>query len=120
MLALSVSISTRSSPRLTSSPTDLSHRSTVPSSIESERRGITTSAANGASDVPERRHRRLHHVLLVRHRGLLERLRVGHRHVRPGHSLNGGVEVIEGLFLHERGEVRAHPAMPPSLFDDSA
>ena len=44
MFALSVSISTSSSPTATSSPTDFSHFSTVPSSIESERRGITMSA----------------------------------------------------------------------------
>src|SRR5215218_2853781 len=44
MLALSVSISTSSSPRLTSSPSDFSHFRIVPSSIESDRRGIATSA----------------------------------------------------------------------------
>src|SRR5919202_4636612 len=44
MLALSVSISTSSSPRDTSSPSDLSHLRIVPSSIESDRRGIATSA----------------------------------------------------------------------------
>src|SRR3954465_4568144 len=44
MLALSVSISTSSSPCLTSSPSDLSHLRIVPSSMESDRRGIATSA----------------------------------------------------------------------------
>src|SRR5689334_21537102 len=44
MLALSVSISTSSSPLETSSPSDLSHLRTVPSSMESDRRGIATSA----------------------------------------------------------------------------
>src|ERR671916_1918748 len=44
MLALSVSISTSSSPRLTSSPSDFSHLRIVPSSMESDRRGIATSA----------------------------------------------------------------------------
>ena len=48
MLALSVSISTSSSPRLTSSPSDFSHLRIVPSSIESERRGIATSAMPGS------------------------------------------------------------------------
>src|SRR4051812_23575812 len=43
MLALSVSISTSSSPLATSSPSDLSHLRIVPSSIESDRRGIATS-----------------------------------------------------------------------------
>src|SRR4051794_39223330 len=43
MFALSVSISTSSSPLATSSPSDLSHLRIVPSSIESDRRGIATS-----------------------------------------------------------------------------
>src|SRR5690349_1220003 len=47
MLALSVSISTSSSPLETSSPSDLSHLRIVPSSIESDRRGIATSAMAG-------------------------------------------------------------------------
>ena len=45
MFALSVSISTSSSPSATSSPTDFIHLSTVPSSIESESRGMTMSSA---------------------------------------------------------------------------
>src|SRR4051812_1923436 len=47
MLALSVSISTSSSPLDTSSPSDFSHLRIVPSSIESDRRGIATSAMAG-------------------------------------------------------------------------
>src|SRR3954454_12549677 len=43
MLALSVSISTSSSPTAISSPTCFSQVRIVPSSIESESRGITTS-----------------------------------------------------------------------------
>ena len=45
MLALSVSISTSSSPTPTSSPTDFIHFRIVPSSIESESRGMTMSSA---------------------------------------------------------------------------
>src|SRR5215213_8843354 len=44
MLALSVSISTSSSPFWTSSPSDFSHLRIVPSSMESDSRGIATSA----------------------------------------------------------------------------
>src|SRR3954451_25055664 len=44
MLALSVSISTSSSPLATESPSDFSHLRIVPSSIESDRRGMETSA----------------------------------------------------------------------------
>src|SRR4051812_19525614 len=54
MLALSVSISTSSSPRFTSSPSDLSHLRIVPSSIESDRRGIATSAMPGNVPLPGR------------------------------------------------------------------
>ena len=57
MLALSVSISTSSSPRLTSSPSDFSHFRIVPSSIESDRRGIATSAMPAAYLVAPRRRR---------------------------------------------------------------
>src|SRR3954452_24875038 len=43
MFALSVSISTSSSPLETESPSDLSHFRIVPSSIESDSRGMATS-----------------------------------------------------------------------------
>src|ERR1700759_4697539 len=81
MLALSVSISTSSSPLETSSPSDLSHLRIVPSSIESDRRGITTpamprrigvlrppaflyapEAPDGDRDGPREREQRDHHV----------------------------------------------------------
>ncbi len=45
MLALSVSISTSSSPRATFAPSAISQRRIVPSSIESDRRGIAISRA---------------------------------------------------------------------------
>jgi hypothetical protein len=45
MLALSVSISASSSPTATSSPTDFIHFRIVPSSMESESRGMTISSA---------------------------------------------------------------------------
>src|SRR5919106_502822 len=101
MLALSVSISTSGSPRLTSPPSSTSHLRTVPSSIESDRRGIVTSLAIGSSslDVPEGGYRGLHHMLLVRECGLLERVGVGHRNVRACHALHRGVEPVEHLLL---------------------
>src|ERR671915_2077241 len=120
MLALSVSISTGGSPPLTSPPSSTSHFSTVPSSIESDRRGIVTSLAIGSSplDVAEGGYRGLHHVLLVRECGLLERLRIGHGDVRAGHALHGGVEPVERLLLNQRGEVGANAAVRPALLDD--
>jgi len=59
MFALSVSISTSSSPTATSSPDLLQPVRTVPSSIESERRGIAMSCtAVGAIARPPSRSRR--------------------------------------------------------------
>src|SRR4051812_14305802 len=118
MLALSVSISTSGSPRLTSPPSSTSHLSTVPSSMESERRGIVTSLALLLLEGPEGRERGLHHVLLVRERGLLQWLRVRHRDVGSGHPLDGRIEPVEGLFLDQRREVRAHASVGPPLLDD--
>src|SRR6188768_980759 len=115
MLALSVSISTSGSPRLTSPPSSTSHLSTVPSSMESERRGIVTSLAMLLLEVPEGG---VHGVLLVRERRLLEWLGVRHRDVGAGHALHGRVEPVEGLLLDQRREVRAHAAVGPALLDD--
>src|ERR687886_2260405 len=56
MLALSVSISTSSSPFETSSPADLSHLRIVPSSIESESRGIVTSGIARDASGPVRKY----------------------------------------------------------------
>src|SRR5215211_3833769 len=119
MLALSVSISTSSSPRLTSSPSDLSHLRIVPSSIESDRRGIATSAMLGSVPLPtlkasargggrraalqvaEGGDDRLDDLRLVRVGDLLERLGVGHRQVRSRDARDGGVEVVERLLLDQ-------------------
>src|SRR5215211_338403 len=120
MLALSVSISTSGSPRLTWPPCSTSHLSTVPSSIESDRRGIVTSVAmvGALLEISEGREHSLHHVLLMRHCGLLERLGVGHRRVGPGHPLHRRVEVVERLLLDERRQVRPDAAVRPALLDD--
>src|SRR5918992_3832297 len=117
MFALSVSISTSGGPRFPSPPSGTSHLSTVPSSIESDRRGMRTSEANGSS-VLEGGERGVHHVLLVRERRLLERLGVRHRHVPPSDPPPRRVEVVERLLLYQRGKVRADPAVGPALFDD--
>src|SRR3954452_9143380 len=117
MLALSVSISTISWPFSTSSPSETIHFRIVPSSIESDRRGIVTSVAMsvGLLEVSEGCDRRLHDVLLVRERCLLERLRVGHQDVGAGHAGHRCVEVVERLLLDQRGQVRANAAVRPAL-----
>src|SRR4051812_39326517 len=122
MLALSVSISTSGSPRFTSPPSSTSHLRMVPSSMESERRGMVTSVATAQSPVPspqspekttaasreqpwklgsgdwkpelhisKSRNRGVHDMFFMRKRRLLQRLRVGHRHVGAGHPLDGRV-----------------------------
>src|SRR5688500_1578461 len=115
MFALSVSISAIGWPRFTSSPSETSHLRIVPSSIESDRRGIVIS---DISAVPERGQRGLHDVLLVRERCLLERLRVRHRHVGSRYAHDRRVEPVERLLLDERGQVRPHAAMWPAFLDD--
>src|SRR5919112_4870932 len=112
MLALSVSISTSGSPRFTSPPPGTIHFRIVPSSIESDRRGIVTSVAKtGLLEVAEGGYGRLHDVILVRERGLLERLRVRHRDVRAGDAADRRVEVVERLLLEQCGQVRADAAV---------
>ena len=58
-------------PRRHRSPTCFSHCRIVPSSIESDSLGITTSAIRS---IPPGRQRRLHHVLLMGNRRLLQAL----------------------------------------------
>src|ERR687898_489672 len=78
MLALSVSISTSSSPRLTSSPSDFSHLRIVPSSMESDRRGMETSAMAGGYSADWR----TNSPVLARHR--IHQRRRGHGRDREG------------------------------------
>src|ERR1700743_1008604 len=94
MFALSVSISTSSSPTATSSPICLTHLSTVPSSIESESRGMTMSwtAVWGIGSDPRRdlggeaeaARDLVDDAALVRKEGVLEARRVGGRGLRAG------------------------------------
>src|SRR4051812_47345894 len=120
MFALSVSISTSGSPRFTSPPTSTSHLSTVPSSIESERRGIITSVALvlWCLEILEEGQAGLNHVLLVRERGLLERFGVRHWNICAGHPGHRRVKVVERLLLNQGREVCAHAAVRPALLDN--
>src|SRR5919112_4003465 len=90
MFALSVSISTSSSPRLTSSPSAFSHLRIVPSSMESDRRGIETSAMGGGYSGNGRTGSRA----LVRRR--LHQRRSGHGRKREGEDAAAALARVEG------------------------
>src|SRR3954447_20820842 len=100
MVALPVSISASTSPSDTLSPSCLSQRAMVPSSIVSPRRGITTSSA---TSTPLEQHAALAQhaagggldLVLQRRGGELERLRVRHRRLGPADPLDRRVEVVE-------------------------
>src|SRR3954452_15095689 len=101
MLALSVSISTSSSPRVTSSPSDFSHFRIVPSSMESDSRGIATSGMAGSLvlEVAEGGEHGRDHLRLVRVGDLLERLGVGHGQIGARDARDRRVEEVERLLL---------------------
>ena len=78
------------------------------------------AAPRDLTEVAEGGEHGLHHLRLVREGDLLEVLGVGHRHVGARDAPDGRVEVVEGLLLHERGEVGADAAVRPALLDDHA
>src|ERR1700744_3302224 len=105
MFALSVSISTSSSPTDTSSPTCFNHLRMVPSSIESERRGVTMSCTAGGATSDPRRDlgggaeavlHLAHDLALGGHVGVLEARAIGDRRLRAGYH-PGVVEVVQAL-----------------------
>ena len=107
MLALSVSISTSSSPRLTSSPSDFSHLRIVPSSIESDRRGIETSAMRRSVT---QRHGRTDAAGLARRR-VHERGR-GHRRDREGEHRAAALAGVDPDLAALRSTTRRSQADP--------
>src|ERR1700729_616808 len=106
MAALSVSISTSSSPRWTCSPSRLSQRKIVPSSIVSDRRGITTSLIAR----PPRSSRDLPHLALQV--CLLHRFLDRARRVLLALALalaRGALAVDEGVWRGRRSALRIAP-----------
>src|SRR5712664_3118686 len=101
MLALSLSISTRGSPFLTSSPSFFSQRMILPVSIESESRGICTSGMGGLI-LPEQGFGGHDEVGLGREGELLQPLVVGGRDLGSGDPGHRGIQVVEGLFVDAR------------------
>src|SRR3954454_14548478 len=99
MVAFSVWISAIGSSSWIGSPTLLSQRRTVPSSIASPIFGIVSSAIRSpntqrwAAFAPHGPFYCRHHTLLVRNSELFQRAAVGDRHVFAGHSLDRRVQL---------------------------
>src|SRR5882757_2988529 len=120
MFALSVSISTSSSPTATSSPTCFIQVRIVPSSIESDSRGMTISgidlvASSNSGGKVEDAEGGPRDPVLGRHRGQLQLLGVGQWHLRHPHPLDRRVEVVEAGVLDPRRELGTDPVAGPAL-----
>src|SRR3979411_899344 len=113
MLALSLSISTSGSPFLTSSPSFLSQRRILPVSIESDSRGICTSAMGLV--LSEQGFRRDDHVGLAGERELLQALVVWRGHFGGADAGDRCIEVVERLLVDARGDLRADAVRAPAL-----
>src|SRR5947199_8599557 len=106
MLALSVSISTSSSPTATLAPSSRSHWTTVPSSMESDSLGIVTSAMSAP-------------VLPCSHVGLGERSGQGPRDQGLNVAVDLGDDLVEPFLgdteaLRQRGPGKLQwIALPP-------
>src|SRR3954468_979561 len=109
MVALSVSISTSSSPRATSSPSALSQRMIVPSSIESDRRGMTISYTVSLLLVGERAAHAVGDPLDARDPELLQRSGVRDRGLVATDQQRRRIEGVEAVG-HQAGDDRRAPA----------
>src|SRR5437763_6111014 len=108
MVAFSVWISAIGSSSWIASPSLLSQRRTVPSSIASPIFGIVSSAIRSpntqrrAALAPHCPLDCRHHALLVRHGELFQGTAVRDRHVLPGHSLHWRVQLVEHFLVDAR------------------
>src|SRR5258708_29474855 len=107
MLALSVSISARISPFFIWSPGCLSHCEIVPSCMVSLRRGMVISDMAYPPATWRQFSDRLNQLLRACKRGQLQRFGIGKRHLQATHTFDGGIQVVEGLFLQHGGQFRA-------------
>src|SRR6478609_9885817 len=95
----SVSTTAMMSPRRTSSPDLTRHSRTVPASMSAPREGMVNVDTSAHRPVGCR-----DNVGQARQGGLLHVVGVGHRHLGGTHSLDGRVELIEGLLGHPGGD----------------
>src|SRR6185312_8345984 len=110
-VALSVSTSASGSPSDTRSPSCLSQRTIVPSSIESDRRGMTTSGMNSGA-LADRRGDRVG----VRDERVLESRAVGNRQLAGGQQPHV-VEVVQAVLGHAAKQTGRPSAGGGALFD---
>src|ERR1700736_3357829 len=117
MLALSLSISTRGSPFLTSSPSFFSQRRILPVSIESDSRGICTLAISGSLVLAEQGPGCDNNVGASRERNLFQLLVVRRGHLGRADPGDRGIEVVARLFINAGRDLAPHPEAAPSFLD---
>src|ERR1019366_4026447 len=119
MVALSVSISTRTSPISTRSPGCLCQVAMAPSSIVSDRRGILisimalTNLLQATTDGLQRLEYSVHDVVVGRHGRRFENLGIRHGYFGHRHTAHGCVEVVECAIGDRRGNLRSDPVGQP-------
>src|SRR6185312_2587702 len=118
MLALSVSISARTSPFFIWSPGFLSHCEIVPSCIVSLRRGMVTSDMAYPPAARRQFSDRFNQLLRACERGQFQRFGIGKRHLQATNPFDGGIQVVAGLFLQHGSKLRADTEAAPVLFKD--
>src|ERR1051325_3525113 len=116
---LSVEISKSGSSRFTASPTFLSHLLKVPSAIDSPIWGINTSTrAMESSSVRREPARGFHDVVSLGQDEILERRRIGQRHIVRRHPHDRPVEPFERLLIDPRRDFARDPSGAGVLVDD--
>src|ERR1700730_2154845 len=118
MLALSVSISARTSPFFIWSPGFLSHCEIVPSCIVSLRRGMVTSDMAYPPAAWREFSDRIHQLFCACKRGQFQRFGIGKRYLQATYPFDRGIQVVEGLFLQHGGKLRAYTEAAPVFFKD--
>src|SRR5258706_4880890 len=114
MVALSLSISARTSPDLTGSPTFLTQLTKVPSVMSSPNLGITM-----VSGIQHLFHSG-NHLLRVRQRHQFNFLSKWQWHIQCSHSLDWSVHVVKHVLLQLRGDLAANREVRQRFLDNHA
>src|SRR5437879_10472786 len=116
--ALSVSTSISGSPRWTSSPSSLSHRTSRPVSWDIPSAGMTTLWATGGLPLLAELEREFRDAPGRRDRQVLQRGRERNWDIQGADSLDGRVEVVEGPVGDHRRQLGGHAVALVALVDD--